>query len=347
MGGLINSRRFLHRMKRVSLSFVIQSLICILAVELYVSYTSFRIEKVKRSEFYYETPDIPVGGVDPFFRKWADYKCMNCYLKNAPFLIDAPSKCAFGARTKLLFLINSHHANVKKRKAIRDTWTTLLKGLHMKYLFVFGVSSNAKENEQIQNEADLYNDVIQADFVEQYTNLNLKTVTALKWTATFCNTTEFVFKTDDDMFINPIVINKLLNRREFNSESTIYGNCMGSGYPHRSVFSKWYAPYRYYPHRYYGPFCLGSAFIMSFQSALQLHNASASTPYFNVEDVYISGLCGANNGLKVKQHAGIYMHKKQLPNCPIESTYIGSLLSDIPSFYELWGQLARNECVRN
>jgi len=51
-------------------------------------------------------------------------------------------------------------------------------------------------------EKHLYDDLIVANFMDSYDNLTLKTMSALEWVDTYCNQSEFVLKTDDDMFIN-------------------------------------------------------------------------------------------------------------------------------------------------
>ena len=57
---------------------------------------------------------------------------------------------------------------------------------------------------QLQTEQRVHNDVIQHNFVDSFANLTLKTGFALKWVmGNNCSRAKFVFKTDDDTFVNP------------------------------------------------------------------------------------------------------------------------------------------------
>ncbi len=112
---------------------------------------------------------------------------------------------------------------------------------------------------------------------------------------------KYVFKTDDDMWMNLSHINKTVDQIITNNQ-TFYGNCFGSGYPHRSPTSKWYTPYRFYPHRWYGSFCLGSALLMQSRAVQNAAHTAGKVPYFHVEDVYISGGCFILTGSESIQH---------------------------------------------
>ena len=60
---------------------------------------------------------------------------------------------------------------------------------------------------QLESEHRVYNDVLQHEFVDSFSNLTLKTAFALKWvtSGTPLNNCsfKFVYKTDDDTFVNP------------------------------------------------------------------------------------------------------------------------------------------------
>lgn len=54
----------------------------------------------------------------------------------------------------------------------------------------------------IETEKHLYDDLIVANFEDSYDNLTLKTMSSMEWIDSYCNQSDFVLKTDDDMFIN-------------------------------------------------------------------------------------------------------------------------------------------------
>jgi len=69
-------------------------------------------------------------------------------------------------------------------------------------VFMFGLSSNPVLNAVVRQESKKHQDIIMEDFVDTYNNLTLKTMMGLKWVTYFCGNAQFVYKVDDDMFVN-------------------------------------------------------------------------------------------------------------------------------------------------
>ena len=65
-----------------------------------------------------------------------------------------------------------------------------------------GTSPAPELNALVADEASLYKDVIVEDFVDAYNNLTIKSIMGLKWAAQYCGNAKYVFKVDDDMFVN-------------------------------------------------------------------------------------------------------------------------------------------------
>ena len=55
---------------------------------------------------------------------------------------------------------------------------------------------------RLTSEANDFSDILLEDFRDTYLNLTLKTTFLLKWAAKSCATTKYVFKIDDDVFVN-------------------------------------------------------------------------------------------------------------------------------------------------
>ena len=63
---------------------------------------------------------------------------------------------------------------------------------------------------QVVEESRTYGDILQEDFVDSYMNLTLKSVMGLKWASTYCSQTQYLLKTDDDIFVNvPVLLTYL------------------------------------------------------------------------------------------------------------------------------------------
>jgi len=67
---------------------------------------------------------------------------------------------------------------------------------------IAGSTDNETILEGIETEKHLYDDLIVANFQDSYDNLTLKTMSSLEWMDAYCNQSEYILKTDDDMFIN-------------------------------------------------------------------------------------------------------------------------------------------------
>ena len=53
-------------------------------------------------------------------------------------------------------------------------------------------------------EAEEHNDLVVEDFQESYLNLTVKTTYLLKWlNSSHCSRASFIFKVDDDVYVNP------------------------------------------------------------------------------------------------------------------------------------------------
>jgi len=127
----------------------------------------------------------------------------------------------------LTILVVSQPSDVERRRYIRDTWAhsyeddyQKLKGKQpfpngksyipsdvVRVVFVVGQSNGIESNvmQLLQEESRLSKDIVLGSMTENYRNLTLKTKLGLKWAYYECKTS-YVLKTDDDVFVNPVVL---------------------------------------------------------------------------------------------------------------------------------------------
>lgn len=106
----------------------------------------------------------------------------------------------------LFVAIISGAGNFDKRKIIRQTWlphfvrneSHLLAG----HGFILGLTADNKTQKQIEEENEEYGDILQIDFMDHYYNLTLKVVGLFNWIYNNCSNVSFVFKVDDDTYVN-------------------------------------------------------------------------------------------------------------------------------------------------
>lgn len=107
-------------------------------------------------------------------------------------------------------------------------------------------------------ESDIHQDLLLADFDEHYQNLTLKTIAALMWHERKCSNVPFLFKTDDDVFVNPKMLLQNAQTRLDDKQHFIY--CLvlrRRGVVKRNesgIASKWYVYVEGY-HTVCGNYC--------------------------------------------------------------------------------------------
>ena len=172
-----------------------------------------------------------------------------------------------------------------------------------------GSSNNASIQEAIALESDLYGDILQEDFIDSYRNLTYKAIMGLKWTSKHCPNARYVLKTDDDIFVNIFnVINHLqgLDRLGPSLNRTILCLVWSRMKVVREPTSKWYIPKSEFWPDYFPHYCSGSAFIYTGDLAGDLYQSSLHTPFFWVDDYYVTGLLASNVGATLMKLNPLY-----------------------------------------
>ena len=230
----------------------------------------------------------------------------------------------------IVFLINSKPDHFSHRKAIRNTWANPVELVDEKVIVVFllGKTIAPGTSQLLSMESVLYGDIILGDFNDTYGNLIFKTLLGFKWVSSYCKTASLVFKTDDDMFIN---IKNVKNIMPTIQPNTIYGNCFSSGYPHRNPLSKYYVPYRLYPHQYYPAFCLGGALMMQVSTAQQLYLTLHHLPHMGLDDV-MCGMLAQKAGISLQNTPGLKFSGFSMNLS--QHHLLAVLLSEVKEFYD-------------
>ena len=170
----------------------------------------------------------------------------------------------------------------------------------------------------LEIEAEDKNDMVVEDFEDAYLNLTIKTSFTLKWVNANCNRAQFVFKTDDDVFVNverlwtaldsshlyssPVNITKDGKSTSSNVDYLMLGSVMSSN-PHRDPASKYYLPKQFYPLKSFPKFLSGTGYVLTGSIVPALYSCALRTPFLNLEDVFLTGLCGTTQlGLRLTHH---------------------------------------------
>ena len=208
---------------------------------------------------------------------------------------------------------------------IRDTIRTTLAQVEedqkdqVKVIFLVGKPPENDEviEDMLKEEASMHGDLVQEDFMDTYENLTIKTMMLLKWFNQIfvknMNKPEFVFKTDDDMYIN---LEKLVQAAmKIRGEKVIMGNVKCSDRVIRDPSSKWYCPEYLYAEDFYPQYVFGSGYLMSSSAAQDLYLTALDTPALHMEDVFFTGIvAGKIPDLKILDDIGFSNHRARLDN---------------------------------
>ncbi|KAI1891549.1 hypothetical protein AGOR_G00144940 [Albula goreensis] len=228
------------------------------------------------------------SGLEPNFKQFLLYR----HCRYFPMIINHPEKCS--GQIYLLIVIKSIITQHDRREVIRRTWGKEheVDGMKVKTLFLLGASSNEAEkaNHQklLEYEDYIYGDILQWDFLDSFFNLTLKETHFLKWFSTYCGEVSYIFKGDDDVFVNVQNIFEFL--RDTNIKNLFVGDVLFKAKPIRKKENKYYIPQALYNKTHYPPYAGGGGFLMDGTLARKLYAASETLDLYPIDDVFL-GMC--------------------------------------------------------
>lgn len=124
--------------------------------------------------------------------------------------IDYTKYCS-SSDTLLIYII-SKIDHFKRRDFIRQTWANKNQYEQLFrtcFIFILGETSDSKIQAKILNETSAYNDVVQLNINETYRNIVFKEVGALKWSHLFAGHIPYLFKTDDNVVLDSLLLSDI------------------------------------------------------------------------------------------------------------------------------------------
>ncbi|XP_063065689.1 UDP-GlcNAc:betaGal beta-1,3-N-acetylglucosaminyltransferase 7, like [Engraulis encrasicolus] len=243
--------------------------------------------------------------LDPRFHQFVLHR----HCRYFPMLLDHPEKCR-GGDVDLLMVVKSVIEQHDRRDAVRKTWgkEQVINGKRIKTLFLLGTPSTGKDAKNLQKlvefEDKIYGDILQWDFMDTFFNLTLKEVNFLKWFHIHCSQVQFIFKGDDDVFLNPDNLVELIGFRadEGKVENLFVGDTIAKAIPIRNRQSKYYIPKELFD-KPYPPYVGGGGFLMSAALARRLFVVSEGLELYPIDDVFL-GMCLQRLHLAPEMHPG-------------------------------------------
>ncbi|XP_023124616.1 N-acetyllactosaminide beta-1,3-N-acetylglucosaminyltransferase 2 [Amphiprion ocellaris] len=238
--------------------------------------------------------------------------------RSYPIILQPDRQCgAQGQNEKkpplLLFAIKTAELNFKNRQAIRQSWGKAgwvagqkrnssvgeEVGGYVRRVFLLGKENpndfGVNISELLKMESKRYGDILQWDFEDTFFNLTLKDVLFWRWFSHLHCRSVFVFKGDDDIFVNtPRLITYLWDQLEtLQANKTLkdfmVGEVIEAATPDRADKSKYFIPESFYSGsypRYPG----GGGVVYSGLLAQRLNLMSRRVHLYPIDDVYV-GMC--------------------------------------------------------
>ncbi|XP_059806858.1 N-acetyllactosaminide beta-1,3-N-acetylglucosaminyltransferase 2-like [Hypanus sabinus] len=248
-----------------------------------------------------EIPDIRT--YSPAHRDFAYY--MSC--REHPQKIDHREKCS--GKVFLLLAVKSTAANFERRQAIRVTWGREMRvgGAQVRTVFLVGSASDLGHGPDLQKllnfEDRLHGDILQWEFKDTLFNLTLKDNLFLKWATDHCPSVQYVFKGDDDVFLNTHAVLDYLQSLNRNQSKRLYvGQTIANASPLRDVKSKYSIPVSFYDGAY-PTYVGGGGFLYSGSLVRSLYEVSHYIPFYPIDDVF-TGMCFSALGISPLHHQG-------------------------------------------
>ncbi|XP_048001095.1 beta-1,3-galactosyltransferase 5-like isoform X1 [Leguminivora glycinivorella] len=269
-----------------------------------VFYVSWQLSQVVGGAF------IPPPPPDLALHHFRANRSLVHYLDNINLLIEPSSVCQ--QRVPILILVTSMSSHHRHRDVIRDTW-----GKHQETYFFLGLSQDNDRLADAYIEEKQHRDLIVHDLRDHYQNLTLKVALMLQWALHRCPQAEFVFKTDDDVLVNPNTLKEVLRD---NGDAKLFGYRNENVRPHRGRYNKWYLPRWLYNEDLIPEYLSGSGYIINGKNLKEIFNTALRVPLINIEDIYFTYLISKRAlGFPLTHDRRLCPYKPWIFTCPYKN----------------------------
>ncbi|KAL6102217.1 b3gnt2 [Pungitius sinensis] len=230
---------------------------------------------------------------------------MHC--RSYPIMVDQPEVCK--EPPFLLLAVKSLEPHFDRRQAIRESWgrAGVIANRTVVTVFLLGNTTAGDHHPDLSGilryERDRHKDIIQWGYRDSFFNLTVKEVLFLEWIQNRCAGARFIFKGDDDVFVNTLrILDFLGGLSEPRARDLFVGDVITNAGPHRDKKLKYFVPESMYV-GVYPPYAGGGGYLYSGDLAARLHNVSRQVALYPIDDVY-TGMCLKKLGLAPEKHKG-------------------------------------------
>lgn len=222
-------------------------------------------------------------------------------------VVDQPHVCR--EKPYLLLAIKSLSPHFDRRQAIRESWGRAgrLANRTVATVFLLGNATAVDHfpdlSEMLRYEASMHRDILQWDYRDTFFNLTVKEVLFLDWIQLRCSGASFIFKGDDDVFVNTHrILDFLQGLSPTKAKDLFVGDVITNAGPHRDKKLKYFIPESVFVGQY-PAYAGGGGYLYSGNLALRLQAVSRKVVLYPIDDVY-TGMCLRKLGLVPERHKG-------------------------------------------
>ena len=212
-------------------------------------------------------------------------------LRNFNYIIENRILCLNNSELSYFIYIYTSPGEFEERKRIRETWgrSNILNYNHAKMAFFLGRTVDRGVMSRVKQESRVHADIVQADFIDSYTNLTLKSVLTLEWMNVHCNSARYYVKVDSAVLLDTFRLMTSIDRHLRHAQRAFLCHVWWRRLVNRWP-GKWQVPRDQYWPIYYPPYCNGPLWVFTADLLTPLYSATFCVPFVNIEDAYTSGL---------------------------------------------------------
>ncbi|XP_069690297.1 beta-1,3-galactosyltransferase 5-like [Periplaneta americana] len=226
------------------------------------------------------------------------------------------------------------------------TWATYNHS-EVAVIFVVGTTPKKENMKSIEEEHQTKNDMVLISILDSYNNLTIKVIALFYWAATYCSEVNFVFKTDDDMFLNIPKLVQLTEKYRY-ATRTIFGYIAHKWNAHRNQLSRYFVSREEFPLTRYPKFATGPGYLVTRDAVIAiLEKVITKTKFFKLEDVYLTGIIADELNITRKNVRGFHNYRKymHLLSSPYKVLSLYTVHEvDVGGQFYLWNILTGNVC---
>ncbi|XP_060078759.1 beta-1,3-galactosyltransferase 1-like [Ylistrum balloti] len=185
----------------------------------------------------------------------------------------------------IVILVKSYVKHTIQRYAIRETWGRANTYPNVKIAFLLAAVKNFQR--YVENEASLYNDIIQENFTDNYWNNTLKTIMAFNWVTEFCSEAKIIIFVDDDHLLHMENVLSFLRSLSADTLNKLYAGYLIKNARVNRGHNSSIIPLSEYPYPKWPPYLRGGLFIMAMDIAQLFATAFPYVKSLPVDDVYL------------------------------------------------------------